>query len=47
MGKPDWPTREQISELTAASQLRPAEEHRVKDSIELAPHELALVEWKP
>jgi xylan 1,4-beta-xylosidase len=46
MGKPDFPTREQIARLIASSQLTPAAEHSLSVPVELAPHELALVELK-
>jgi xylan 1,4-beta-xylosidase len=47
MGKPALPTREQIADLISASQMKPATEHSLADPIQLAPHELALIEWKP
>lgn len=47
MGKPDSPTREQIAQLVAASQIAPAKEHNLTEPIYLVPHELALIELKP
>ncbi len=47
MGKPESPTRDQIAGLIAASQLKPATEHKLNEPIRLAPHELALIEWRP
>jgi hypothetical protein len=46
MGKPAFPTREQIARLLVSSQLPPATAHAVSDPIRLAPHELALVTMK-
>jgi len=43
MGKPAFPTREQIARLVVSSQLPPATAHAISDPIHLAPHELALV----
>jgi hypothetical protein len=45
-GKPDSPTPAQISDLIAASELKPATEHRVNEPVQLAPHELAIMERK-
>jgi xylan 1,4-beta-xylosidase len=47
MGKPDYPTREQIAELVKASQLDPPTEHLTTDPVYLVPHELVIVQWKP
>ncbi|HWF11590.1 MAG TPA: hypothetical protein VG297_24145 [Bryobacteraceae bacterium] len=44
MGRPDSPTPTQIAQLTAASQLGPAKDHNLSEPIQLAPHELALLE---
>jgi xylan 1,4-beta-xylosidase len=46
MGKPESPTPEQITRLVAAAQLAPAQEHAVSEVIQLASHELALVELR-
>lgn len=46
MGRPAFPTREQIARLLMQSQTPPATEHRISDPIILAPHELALVSMK-
>ena len=47
MGKPAFPTREQIARLLVSSQLPPATAYAIPDPIRLAPHELALVTLKP
>jgi xylan 1,4-beta-xylosidase len=47
IGKPDLPTRDQIAQLLAASQMAPATEHSLTEPIHLAPYELALVQLKP
>ena len=47
MGKPDSPTREQIAQLVAASQIAPAKEHNLSDPIHLSGHELAVLQLKP
>ncbi len=44
MGKPDWPTREQIARLVESSRIAPPTTHRVSEPVRLAPHELALIE---
>ncbi len=46
MGKPAFPTREEIDRLLTSSQMPPASEHGIADPIVLAPHELALVNLK-
>jgi xylan 1,4-beta-xylosidase len=43
MGKPAFPTREQVARLLVSSQMPPATRHGISDPIRLAPHELALV----
>ncbi|HTA43059.1 MAG TPA: glycosyl hydrolase [Bryobacteraceae bacterium] len=47
LGKPDSPTRDQISKLIASSQLAPATTERLENPIRLDPHSLALIEFKP
>lgn len=47
MGKPDFPTRDQIGQLIIASQMGPAVQHQLTDPIRLVAHELAVVELKP
>jgi xylan 1,4-beta-xylosidase len=47
MGKPDSPTRSQVAQLIAASQLDPPKEHNLADAISLAPNELAVIHLKP
>ena len=47
MGKPDFPTRDQIGQLQIASQMAPAKRRNLTQPIRLVPHELALVQWKP
>jgi xylan 1,4-beta-xylosidase len=47
MGKPDSPTREQITKLIDASQIATPAAHRLTDSLTLAAGELALVEVRP
>ncbi len=46
MGKPDYPTNEQIARLIDASRITAAT-HRLSEPITLKPHELALLELKP
>jgi xylan 1,4-beta-xylosidase len=43
LGKPDFPTREQISRLIAASQIKPSGVHSLSDPINLPAHTLVLV----
>jgi xylan 1,4-beta-xylosidase len=46
MGKPAFPTREQITQLIAASAVAPPARHALSDPIQLVPHELAIVVLK-
>jgi xylan 1,4-beta-xylosidase len=44
LGSPAFPTEKQIHKLITASQMAPPEEHPLTDSINLAPHALAVLE---
>jgi hypothetical protein len=44
MGKPDFPTREQIARLIESSRIAAATTHRIAEPVRLAPRELALIE---
>jgi xylan 1,4-beta-xylosidase len=46
IGKPDTPSREQITQLIAASAIAPPASHDLADPIQLAEHGLALVRLK-
>ena len=46
LGKPAFPSREQIDRLLISSRMPPATEHSLADPIHLAPYELALVTLK-
>lgn len=44
MGKPDWPTRDEIARLTESSGLAASRNYRLTEPVRLAPNELALLQ---